>query len=309
MADVAKSCVSCGTDVTHAPRVRDPHGRYLCQPCVDALKAKRAAKPAAAPARSAMPPSDEPTPGATIEDASAVLDLAPTRATGFQPPPPKVLGEGEELSLAPPDATATKAGGRTVFGQVPRLAPVKCQNCGYDMKGLTVMKCPECGAKVKPPRTRDEHLEQQSREIARQTYLTPLIMAGVGVVGTIIAHAAWQASTAEWVVSFVAWLIMVPFGLLGFWVASLIFMEYDAPWHITAIRFLGIYAITMMIDAALPIPIASRLVILGALVLMFMQVMEMDKGEAILTAVCIGVMQFVVILAALAGVGFVLGML
>lgn len=304
MDEGVKACVRCGTDVTHAPRTRDAQGRYLCQPCVEALKAKRGAKAGAAPAAPAKAAAD-----AVIEDASAVLDLAPARATGFQPPPPKVLGENEELSLAPPDVTATKAGGRTVFGKVPKLAPIKCQNCGYDMKGLTDMKCPECGAKVKPPRTRDEHLEQQSREIARQTYVTPLIMAGVGVVGTIIGHALWGASAVEWVGSFVVWLLMVPFGLLGFWVASLIFMEYDAPWHITAIRFLGIYAITMMIDALLPIPMASRLVIFGALVLMFMQVLEMDKGEAILTAVCIFVMQIVVILGALAGVGFVLGML
>jgi hypothetical protein len=248
MADGVKSCVRCGTDVTHQPRVRDPNGRYLCQPCVDAVKAQRAAKATASVAPS--PPAEPAPSDADFEDASAVLDLAPVKASGFQPPPPKVLAENEELSLAPPDAATTKAGGRSAYGKAPKLPPVKCQNCGYDMKGLTEMKCPECGAKVRPRHSRDEFLEQESRRATIAAYRTPLIVWSVGLALTIVALLALGASTSTWIYVAISYIMGVIVGLVALVISSATVVEYDAPWHLRILCILAMFAVLAIVTAA-----------------------------------------------------------
>src|SRR4051794_21390914 len=69
MASVQKLCCVCGKDVASSKRVKDPRGRYYCEPCAKARQPAAAAS-AHVPAHAAAPTAAAP---------ELELDLAPVR--------------------------------------------------------------------------------------------------------------------------------------------------------------------------------------------------------------------------------------
>ncbi|MFZ4574824.1 MAG: hypothetical protein ACOYN0_10535, partial [Phycisphaerales bacterium] len=59
-------------------------------------------------------------------------------------------------------------------------APAPCMTCGYDLKGLPSLKCPECGT-VNRRLSRSQILEQTSREVFVTEIRRPALMAGISV--------------------------------------------------------------------------------------------------------------------------------
>jgi hypothetical protein len=77
MPAVAKLCTVCGQDVASKKRVKDPEGRYYCEPCFQTRRAAAGAakgQPASVPLTNAAPkPTADPAPAAD----DGLLDLAP----------------------------------------------------------------------------------------------------------------------------------------------------------------------------------------------------------------------------------------
>lgn len=120
----AKVCIACGKDVSQLPRQRDQAGRYMCQPCFEAAKAKAAA-------------SKPPTPGAP--------PTGPTPPTGAKPP------KGAKHPAIPAvgaDAGEGSLGGEGILAGMASQVVAKpmetCGGCGAAIAKDAVV-CTMCG--------------------------------------------------------------------------------------------------------------------------------------------------------------------
>jgi hypothetical protein len=261
-------CAVCGIDCTGKPRFKDPQGRYYCEPCQQKGAQKASA---AAPVAVTPPPADD-----VLPDLAA-LAAVEQAAQGAVPVVP-------ELQLAPEAPASGPAPKRL---RDPRLGPppkkpAKCKACGYDLKGLKADKCPECGAKI-VARVKADELEELSRQVAREAYTKPLIYMGIGLAGMATLLALTGAGVSEWIGAYVNWLVAIPVGLLAFWICCATFLGYDAPFHLTAMRLGGIFAITNMLWLLLQsIPIVGWGATLITMLGMFMSELELDLTDAVI---------------------------
>jgi len=270
------------------PRVKDQHGRYTCRPCVDALKAQRANP-------SPTPPTPAPAAAANAEpDGFDVFNIAP------DPAAPKVAPCGNCGSPVNESAAVCVACGYSKqLGRVlkpsdtpksddlPRGKRIQCKKCNYDLRGLKTAKCPECGTINTNPSRRDRDKES-SAQTAREAYLKPLIYFVVGFLGVCLIQA-FQHGLGGVVFYGVSYAIQVPIGLAVFWVCCLVWIGFDAPIHLTALRLAGIYALVDFAGSILGfIPImggvigwlVSLLIYIGLL----MDLLEMDLQDTVIVA-------------------------
>lgn len=298
-----KVCVKCNQDVSKKPRVKDPQGRYLCEPCFAATQAAPS-KPAPAPAAKPAPkPAAKPVskPAPKPQDDNPLLDAIDT---GEGEGGDMILPEGYDPSLAMAAATAKpeapvrahqlkpQAGAKGKKG-VPEF---KCRHCGYNMAGAMSMRCPECGKMNMEPK--NDVLADTERDVRRAVYMRPVILMAIGLGVSLIALIAGGAKPASYAMVFGGWLLAVPIGVLTFWVCSLMFLEYDAPFHITALRLAGIYACVGIADAiAHAVGVnAFGYAAFGLLILLYMTELEMEKWEAIAMAVAGIIVKFALII-------------
>ncbi|MFO0831142.1 MAG: hypothetical protein U0637_04765 [Phycisphaerales bacterium] len=290
-----KVCVVCKQDVSKRPRVKDAQGRYVCETCMVARAQRRA--PAPRPSEQAGAPAARASDGGELVlDSIEQLDSAGAGDV--------YLPEGYDPSLAvaavtaqpEPTARAREAVPAKAKGGRAKEAPRHlCRHCGYDMAGVLVKRCPECGKITAAPK--DAGLLETEREVRRKVYTRPLVLMGVGFTVSLIALAVGHASLGDYAVHFVGWLLAVPIGVLTFWVCSLMFLEYDAPFHITALRLGGIYACVGIADA---IGTAAGMHVFtwagyGLLILLYITELEMEKWEAILMSFVGGIIQFILL--------------
>lgn len=298
-ASVAKICVVCKQDCSKKPRIKDPQGRYTCQACADKRAAKQqvAAVPAGAAASGAKAseaPLDEPELSIDLlaEEAQAQASVATDQVMDLSPAP------------AAPTKSARGGGKLPAYpGMRKDQVPSKCAKCGYSLAGIASLKCPECGH-VTPPRDYKTLLDEQSRALARKTWLTPIfVTAGVLTVCGIlqaIGPLGWVGS----VLMLVNWVIMIPVGLVAFFLCTLVFLDFDAPWGITTLRFGQILAIMMLPGALLAslgwvaggIGIGGGIVSLALMVVLCITILEIEKVDAIWLSLVIVLLQFVIFL-------------
>jgi rubrerythrin len=306
----AKVCVLCKQDVSKKPRVKDPQGRYLCEPCFEKSQ-KATPKPAAAAPKPAPKPAPVPADDNPLLDS---LDSLGDAGVGDM-----VLPEGYDPSLAMAAATAKPEAPVRAHQPMPvpgqkeakkkkKGAPAfACRHCGYDMAGSMTLRCPECGKMNMQPKS--DALLDDARQIKRAMYIRPLVLTAIGLTISLIALVAGGAKAASYVVVFGGWLLAIPFGVFTFWICSLIFLEYDAPFHVTALRLAGIYACVGVGDA---IGYATGMHVFGwasfgLLILLYMTELEMEKWEAIGMAIAGIVIKFAMIIGLAVVAGMIFG--
>ncbi len=279
-ASSTKTCIVCHSDCTNKPRIKDSQGRYCCKDCAERKKAaKQSAASSPTPATLDAPP-EEPVLSMDLlaEEANAQAKVATDQVIDLAPVSPDSL-PAEQRGKAP---NLRHSGLDT-----NRLKPTKCQQCGYDMKGLESLRCPECGAICRPPDKLD-YLREESRKLAIKTWVTPIVGT---VVCLAISFGMLGAAGGTWL-HFIAlsldWIVMVPVGLLAFWISTLIFLEFDAPWGLTALRFAAIQAfltIPTVVFFAMGFPFGFNLVggLLGLALMTFLYawVLEMETTDAL----------------------------
>jgi len=218
------------------------------------------------------------------------------------------LAQDGIIDLAPPQLAPTTTGKGRKTRRTPAYAgmtrstlPSKCSKCGYALAGLESTKCPECGS-VNAPRDNYAILQEQSRELARRTWLKPII---VTILCLAFSCGALLFVKGGWVFSLVMliqWICMVPVGLIAFWLCTLIFLEFDSPWGLTALRFGQIQAILTLPTALFALlglgfgSISGYGIFIGliGMVVLYSIVLEIEKLDALWVALVQKVVEVVV---------------
>jgi len=312
----AKICVDCKTDCSHRPRTKDAQGRYHCQACVDRLAQEKArAKPEASDDDGDMydplPLDVDPLPESAVPGGASVVAGSGAGgilagASGIRPCPicAKPLAQSDAVCINCGYNARTGAKVATEHkSKAPKSAGKKCSKCGYLMAGVKTARCPECGTINMPPDKRERDREL-AKSIARQEYRKPILMFLIGAGGVCAYLAATEPQAGTEILKYlISYLIEVPIGFAVFWICTIVWIGFDAPIHLTALRLAGIYAavdLALVICANIPIPFAGLFIPALMYVGFLSEMLEMDLIDAI-------VVGFLTFMAKL-GVGILLTM-
>jgi len=316
MSDGRKLCFHCGTDVTDAPRVKDARGRYFCRPCAEAMAARsHAAAGGAVPAEGSFLPA-EPKASPEVRAAPApaepeIYDLVEPEKKDDAPTKPC---PGCNRSLPVDAAACPDCGFILVLKEhvsdrsrpEARTAVMKdgvmtCANCGYSLKKLKQMICPECGTPFRIPSRRDWH-DQDNKRTVRDAYRRPLIYLGVGLAGLAIV-ALIQRNPMDIPFYLLRYAIEVPAGVTAFLLCCVLWVGFDAPVHLIALRLAGIYALVDFITTIagaftyglLAFPVGGLFYIS-----LLMKELDLDMQDAVI----VGLITFICKLVFYAGVAW-----
>lgn len=298
-----KICIVCGQDCSHKPRSKDKQGRYTCDDC--------------STRRRAEPPRDHAAPAPADDDIIPFVeeDSAPSRPAAGSPCPncarPMMadsiicMGCGFNRSTGRNVTTAMEVaeGGAPAKPRKPRaddaVAPPKCKKCGYELRGLKSLTCPECGTLNHLRTAKRERELAESKRQARKAWIAPVIMTVVGLsISTgIVALAGGGPEVLAHLMSFGLTLVIA--GVVYF-VCSLLWIGFDEPLPMTALRLMGVVALgdigfTLVgLSPFRPIYIWIIPTIIYCAILA--QVMEVDYEDAVIVAVATGVLKVFAVL-------------
>ncbi len=314
MGQARKLCFHCGSDVTDAPRVKDARGRYFCRPCAEAMATRaHAAGGAPAPAQGSFLPVDaSPSvdPAQPAPQQADIYDLVQPQAKA---PPPSRPCPGCERPLPLDAAACPDCGFNLVLNEhvselarpEARTAVMKggvmtCATCGYSLKKLKQMICPECGTPFRIPSRRD-WLDEDSKQTVRDAYRRPLISLGVGLVGLAIV-ALLQGSPGDIPIMLLGYAIRVPGGVAAFLLCCVLWVGFDAPVHLIALRLAGIYALVDLVSAVVGlVPMLSMFYWPVGLLLyisLLMKELDLEVQDAVIVGLISSLAQFLLFLGA-----------
>jgi hypothetical protein len=238
---MSKVCIRCRTDCSGRPRVRDGSGSYICKAC---LRPAEAARFGAGSLQTAVAPIEV----APVATADPIRVRAPV---GLQlcPECQSSIPYGMTLCVQCGYDAAKGRQHSTEIGVEAEPEPQgppsgKCYKCGYSLQGLKSPRCPECGAISTRVADIRERMRRQSQETMRWAYIKPLIHLAIGAA-LLLAIIFTSADPRAYAIFYGLKLaIGVPIGVVSFFLCCLIYMGFDAPMHLTALRLAGVYALT-----------------------------------------------------------------
>lgn len=271
----AKVCIYCGQDCADRPRVRDRQGRYACREC-----ALAASKPFSKP-------------GSLAEDVDADILLAPEPE--LERPREKVhcpvclreILPGETMCAGCNYDPAVGLTEETLVARKPLgKEGLVCVNCGYSLRGLKAMRCPECRQPVVHRAEKKSKAGGFRDETTRQAYVTPLMMLGIaGGAWLLWGAAAHGPAVAPFYLIFFAAQVIT--GVIAFFICSALIFGFDAPWHLTTLRLAGIYSVVNLANLAISELLGGSLILRLLLLLVFIQMLmsllDLDLVDAIIT--------------------------
>lgn len=290
----AKICTRCGQDCSNKPRTKDAQGRYTCRACYDAMMAKAAARqPVAATATTEpdpLPFADDPLPADLLEEAApaAGLQICPSCQSSMPHGAPICVQCGFD----------TRAGKQlgTALGVVQEETAVpprggKCGKCGYSLKGLKEKRCPECGTLIGRLTDR-ERRNRENAETVKWAYLKPVIQFGVGILG-IMLYLTAMGEPDRILFHLVSYAIEVPIGVVVFLLCCAMWIGFDAPIHLIALRLAGVYALTNLTSVVVglvPIWFVGRTIVLAVYIGMLAESLDLEIQDAVI----VGLLTFLV---------------
>lgn len=143
-----KLCTACGVDVAGQPRVKNKRGDYFCEPCVERIKAKRAAFAKAGPG------SAHPDVGPTLEHTGEPDMYAPA----------PVPGEPVSTSNSPHSTAGDDLLGQIIDDAVHSVST--CPNCGSGINAGSRI-CVQCGHNIGTGRSIKTKVESVPKEQKR----------------------------------------------------------------------------------------------------------------------------------------------
>lgn len=253
-----KICIRCGQDCAGRPRSRDSKGRYTCQPCIDAAMAKQR----------------------DAEFRKEAAAIAPLPAHLLDPDP----DAGKPLPLAP---EPVHAAGPCPKCKAPMVeGAVLCTSCGYNR---------EAGGRVKTitgdtagPRDKRQIEREMAAKAYRWEFIKPALMFCISffiIAGILAANNEARLIPFALIVS----LINVVIGLGVFWVCSLVYIDFEGPLALTALRLAGIFGVAevaaIAAGALIPVPFVGWLIPTVIYLALLSQMLELEVGDAIIVAV------------------------
>lgn len=161
-----------------------------------------------------------------------------------------------------------------------------CSQCGYDLTGAAGLTCPKCGTHVDIA-SPDRLNEKIRRSTTRDAYRKPILMILIGLGSIVLFHAMTNQSD-ELLEYFIGYAVSVPFGIIAFFVCCMMWLGFDAPWHLTTLNLAAVYAITDLVGAVtglLPIGIIAWLITLFVYVGLLSSMLDLDFRDAWFVAV------------------------
>lgn len=296
----SKICMVCKQDCSHRPRSKDKQGRYTCDECTE-----RRGAPVRSPAGAASsPPADDDIIPFLEEESAPARPAAggpcPNCARPMMAESIICMGCGFNRTTGRNVTTAMEEleGGAPSKPRKPKasepIEPLKCKKCGYELRGLNSLTCPECGT-VNQLRTakRERELAESKRQ-ARKAWISPVIMTivGLSVSSGIVAMASGGPEVVGHLISFAMTLVIA--GVVYF-VCSLLWIGFDEPLPMTALRLMGAVAlgnIGFTLIGLLPYkPMLIWVIPTIIYCLILAHVMEVDYEDAVIVAVVTGVLK------------------
>lgn len=268
-----------------------------------------AGAPATGLLHDAAPPNEEPA--LTLDDGAGFGEGIPleddaagiTSAAAAQP----TACPGCGVFLPHGTVICTRCGMNTQTGQAlgtQKLAGEgrQCIKCGYSLKGLKSMKCPECGTVNVVKSLKDQRREQDrktSRQVARNAYLKPLLAFAVGLTIAVLLASQLGADPKAAIISLlVQYAIFVPIGVIVFFLCCLAWLGFDAPMHLSALRLAAVFAITDAVAIpSLALGFYAIGVLLCVMAIAIHTLMDLDIPDSFILALLLLVVMVVVYVA------------
>ena len=277
----AKVCVRCGKDCSNKPRTKDARGRYTCRACFDAAQGEQA------------------------------ITLEPARPKRTEPRIEPV-GDGVgvyEMMLddAVKEAAAVTTAPCPGCGRALRSDAALCVNCGHNTRTGAAVTTKKVKGEV-PMNARARALDRE-RELAAQArrmeYIKPVLMV---LIGGGILCGIWGSQAGAGVVPVYAiWLtINVAVTMVIFFLCCVLWIGFDAPFHLTAMRLAGIYAVSecaqVVVGSVIPFGWIPWIVGLFFFIGLLQSMLDLEMQDAVILAFLTMIAKFVgmiVIFAAL----------
>lgn len=265
----AKVCIRCGQDCSRRARRKDQHGRYHCEECLNKAAAAKHVPEVPADAM-----DDGPLP--LLEEPAAAM---------------------VEQKVCPNCRRAVGA------------EAAICVGCGMDLrtgKRLTAVvgvdregEKKKAAAKPRSQLSRREREIEESMRIARRAWINPIIMiaVGVGIMSIVYGSQAGAAGVLGYLIAFGIQLFI---GLVVYFVCSIMWIGFDEPIPMTALRLAGVYALADVAFSLVGMVAVPGLGLMGMAVFiipMFVyvgllsQVMEIELVDAIIVALVTAVVR------------------
>jgi hypothetical protein len=170
----------------------------------------------------------------------------------------------------------TRIGGRAVGA-----AGLTCRTCGYDLRGIRDMRCPECAAPVIGRRTR-----YGGEAIPRRAFVTPCIIGGAGIIVASIAHAL-RGGVSDLGVYLAGAILTFPAGIGVYALGCALFVEFTVPMPLAAARLAGAFGIADALAAligAAGFSLPLELLPLAVLFVTYYEFVDLDVTDAALAA-------------------------
>lgn len=291
MSAIEKFCTRCGVDVSARARTKDQRGRYYCAQCSEVMRA------VGEKARSAG--------GERQGDDGVGYGLSANVAEVMEAPRPVLCpacahGMGADAVICLNCGYNARAGFQrgSGAGATERTGGLlKCRHCGYDVTGLKSPTCPECGGRLaEDRRARDREV---SREVVRWAYLRPGLMVVGGVAGLCVIRAI--GGEAGLIPSnLLALALGIPMAVGAFFLCCLIWIGFDAPWHLVTLRMAGIFAVMQPISllaGLIPVPVVPTVVTALCYMGLVQSELDVDLQDAVGFTIVMTLVQVFVVVA------------
>lgn len=279
-----KICIRCGLDCSNRPRTKDLQGRYTCRDCYDAMQREPAI---------ALPPASKKHAEHQAEPAAEA--------------------DGGIYALLLEDAIRDQA--RVTTSPCPGCGhPLAadaaiCTTCGYNPRtGQTVTtrkasaSGPDIAVDDDPLVKARRHERRRQKTLATQMeYIKPLIAmaVGLGITCTLVFNRGGADSLAEYLLVYA---IALPATVVGFLFCCWMWLGFDAPLPIVAVRLAAVNALVDILFVGIGFSgvrmsifafggrIALPLLCYAALL---MHYMELDFEDALMAGLLTGVVKVI----------------
>ncbi len=169
-----------------------------------------------------------------------------------------------------------------------------CNHCGYDLRGLKLRRCPECGKVPSAQHWRDWN-KALGRDVVRKAWLVPGAIFAVCVLGTIAGLLL--TGNARSVLPFSVFMgVYVLAGLIANFILCAVWSGFDAPMSLTALRLGAVgslyIALQLLTAAVLPPSILLLIIPIMSATVLALVLLDLEPVEALVLTILTGAIAF-----------------